>query len=512
MPVDKSSLPRDSEVLLDMVVDLTRQLDQTNNRLDKTNRLLAQLLAARSGTRSEQLSADQLRLFAQEFGIETGEASKPEEKPDQDSGDPPAAGASEGAKPRGRQALPKHLKRERIVHDLSEADKNCTSCRQPLRRIGEEVSERYEYIPAQMLVVEDACQKYACACTVRTATKPPQPIDKSTASASVLAQVIVSKVADHLPVHRQVKMFRRFGVEMADQTLCGWMRQSAELLAPLYERMKSFVLASKVVGTDDTPVKVLDRTLPHARPGRFWPYVGDWEHPAVVYDYTPTRERAGPEKFLSTYKGYLQLDAYPAYDKFFLDPKRELIEVGCWAHARRHVFNARDTDPARMGAVLAYIGRLYAVEKRARNSGIRGEDLRLLRETAARPVMGEMHVYLLRIQRELLPKSDAGKAVAYLLNNWLALTRYLEDGDLAIDNNRTERSLRGIAVGRHNWTFLGSDRGGRTMAILRSFVSSCELNHIDPFTWFRDVLARIASHSVLKLDELFPHRWAAQAA
>ncbi len=379
VPADRSSLPRDPEVLLDIIVDLTRQLD-------KTNRLVRQLIAARSGTRSEQLSADQLRLFAQEFGIPLPEESKLEEKPDKDSGDPPGA----STKPRGRQALPKHLKRERIVHDLEEADKRCASCHETLRHIGEEVSERYEYIPAQMLVLEDAC-----ACSIRTATKPPQPIEKSTASASVLAAVIVGKVADHLPVHRQVKMFRRCGVELADQTLCGWLRQSADLLAPLYDPMKSFVLASKVAGTDDTPVKVLDRTLPNTRKGRFWPYIGDREHPSVVYDYTPTRERAGPEKFLSTYKGYLQLDAYPAYDKFFLDPKRELVEVGCWAHARRHVFQARDTDPERMGAILAYIGQLYAVEKRARISGIRGEDLRVLREAAARPAVNDLPAYLL---------------------------------------------------------------------------------------------------------------------
>jgi transposase len=506
VPVDPKSLPEDSRILQQMVVDLTRQLD-------KTNRLVQQLIAARAGTRSEQLSADQLRLFAQELALQAQlEESKSEDRKDQDPGDPPRANSGEGTKPRGRQALPKHLKRERIVHDLEESQKQCAACHESLRHIGEEVSERYEYIPAEMLVIEDACQKYACSCTVRTATKPPQPIEKSTASASVLAQVIVSKVADHLPVHRQVKMFRRFGVELADQTLCGWMRQSAELLAPLYERMKLFVLSSKVVGTDDTPVKVLDHRLPHARPGRLWPYVGDRKHPAVVYDYTPTRERAGPEKFLSGYKGYLQLDAYPAYDKFFTDPGRELIEVGCWAHARRHVFNARDTDPARMGSILVYIAQLYAVEKRARTSGIQGEDLRLLRETATRPLLSELHAYLLRIQPELLPKSDAGKAVTYILKNWTALMRYLESGDLAIDNNRTERSLRGVAVGRHNWTFFGSDRGGRTMAILRSFVSSCELNGIDPFAWFRDVLQRVGSYSIHKLEELLPHRWATQSA
>jgi transposase len=395
------------------------------------------------------------------------------------------------------------------VHDLAEADKLCAGCQQTLRHIGEEVSERYEYIPAQMLVIEEACQKYACACSIRTATKPVQPIEKSTASASVLAQVIVAKVADHLPVHRQAKMFRRFGVDLADQTLCGWLRQSAELLEPLYRRLRALVLASKVVGTDDTPVKVLDRALPHTRKGRFWPYVGDREHPGVVYDYTPTRERAGPEQFLSKYKGYLQVDAYPAYDRLFIDPKRELIEVGCMAHARRHVFQARDTDPGRMGAVLAYIAQLYAVEKRARKAGIQGEELRLLRETASRPITNQLHAYLLTINSRLLPKSEAGQAVAYLLKNWLALTRYLEDGDLSIDNNRTEHSIRGIAVGRHNWTFLGSDRGGKTMAILRSFVTSCELNKLDPFAWFRDVLARMPSHSIQKLDQLLPHCWAA---
>jgi transposase len=502
VPIDPKSLPEDPEILQQMLVDLTAQLD-------KTQRLLRQLLAAKSGTRSEQITSDQLRLFAQELGIDIAATAEQENKGGEDRDpDPPAASNSGEKKPRGRQALPRHLKRERIVHDLAEADKHCSECQQALRHIGEEVSERYEYIPAQMLVIEDACQKYACACKVVTATKPAQPIEKSTASASVLAQVIVSKVADHLPVHRQAKIFRRFGLELSDQTLCGWLRQSAELLEPLYQQLKKFVLLSKVVGTDDTPVKVLDRLLPHTRPGRFWPYVGDRQHPAVVYDYTPTRERAGPENFLGKYKGYLQVDAYAAYDKFFVEPARELVEVGCFAHARRHVYQARETDPARMSAVLAYIGQLYAVEKRARKAGLYGEDLHHLRREVSRPIAKQLHAYLLSIQSQLLPKSEPGQAVAYLLKNWLALTRYLEDGDLSIDNNRTERSLRGIAVGRRNWTFLGSDRGGKTMAILRSFVSSCELNKIDPFAWLRDVLARIPAHSIQKLDQLLPHNWA----
>jgi transposase len=505
VPIDRNSLPQDPDILQQMLVDVTAQLD-------KTQRLLRQLLAAKTGVRSEQLSADQLRLFAQELGVDSAASTK---ATDSDSDDGPSAGTSKDSaehKPRGRRRLPSHLKRERVVHDLAEADKHCTECGEDRRRIGEEVSERYEYIPAQMLVIEDACQKYACSCTVKTASKPARPIEKSTAGASLLAHVIVSKIADHLPVHRQAKMLRRFGVEIADQTMCGWMRQIAGLLEPLYQRLKRFVLDSKVVGTDDTPVKVLDRALPHTRKGRFWPYVGDRQHPAVVYDYTPTRERLGPERFLQPYRGYLQADAYAAYDSFFTNPTRGLIEVGCWAHARRHAYNARETEPARMGAVLAYIAQLYAVEKRSRQSRIRGEDLRHLREQASRPVLGHLHGYLLKIKDELLPKSDAGLAVAYILKNWTALTRYLDDGDLSIDNNHTERSMRAVAVGRNNWTFLGSDRGGRTMAVLRSFAASCELVKVDPFAWFRDVLSRIATHSIQKLDELLPHRWAASCA
>jgi transposase len=329
--IDPKNLPKDPEILQQIVVDLTRQLD-------KSQRLLQQLLTTRSGTRSEQLSADQLRLFVQQIGIElphsTEAAEQTANEEDDDDEPPPAANGSDSSagKKRGRQALPGHLKRERLVHDLAEQDKHCAECDQDLRHIGEEVSERYEYIPAQMLVIQDACQKYACACTVRTAPKPAQPIEKSTASASVLAHVIVSKLADHLPVHRQAKIMRRFGVEISDQTMCGWMSQSAELLAPLYRRLKDFVLASNVVGTDDTPVKVLDGRLPHARKGRIWPYVGDRHHPAVIYDYTPTRERAGPEAFLDGYRGYLQADAYAVYDSFFTNPDRGLVEVGCWAH------------------------------------------------------------------------------------------------------------------------------------------------------------------------------------
>ena len=508
MAIDRKQLPESAGVLQQMVLDLIAQLDAAQARCEKTEHLLRQLLASRSGRSSERLSEDQLALFAAELQAQV--AATAETTADDDRGDDTTAkpGDTPKGNSRGRRPFPAHLKRERIVHDLSDAEKHCKVCDEQLRRIGEEVSERYEYIPAQMTVIEDVCIKYACTCTVRTASKPPQPIEKSTAGASLLTQVIVSKYADHQPLNRQEKMFLRLGVELPRQTLCGWMGQCAELLDPLYERAKKLVLASKVVQTDDTPVKVLDPTLPKTRTGRIWPYLGDAQHPVVVYDYTATRERAGPEQFLKGYRGYLQADAYSAYDRFFTEPERGMVEVGCWAHARRHFYEALVMDRARMSVVLAMIAQLYGVEKIAREREIRGEARRILREQGARPVLGQLHDYLLRIREELLPKSIAGQAVSYALNHWTALTRYCEDGDLEIDNNAAERSLRGIAVGRNNWTFFGSDKGGKTAAVLRTFVACCERVKIDPWKWFCDVLARIPSYPVNQLDDLLPHRWA----
>ena len=512
MPIDRKQLPQSADVLQQMVLDLIAQLDASEARRIKTENLLRQLLAARSGRRSEQITEEQLALFEAELkaqGVNVEDLSKGKDAGSgPDDKDPPASGLSAEAGSRGRRALPGHLKRERIVHDLEEREKHCALCAQDLREFGEESSERYEYIPAQLIVIEDVCKKYSCACTVKTAGKPSQPIEKSTAGASLLTQVIVAKFADHLPLHRQAKIFRRFGVELSDRTMCGWMRQCADLLDPLYKKLKDFVLASKVVGTDDTPVKVLDRKLPQTRKGRIWPYVGDRDHPAVIYDYTPTRERAGPEKFLKDFRGHLQADAYVVYDSFFTDPSRGMVEVGCWAHARRHFHNALEKDPMRMGGVLAMIAHLYEVEKAGRKNGFRGEDLRLMRERESRPMLNQLQEYLFTIREQVLPKSEAGQAISYALKNWTALTRYCSDGDLLIDNNGTERSLRSFAVGRNNWTFFGSDNGGKTAAVLRSFVTSCELAGIDPFAWFRDVLGRIAEHPVKRLEELLPHCWA----
>jgi len=295
-------------------------------------------------------------------------------------------------------------------------------------------------------------------------------------------------------------------VDISRKTMGGWLAQCAHLLNPLYGSLKEVLFQSKVIGTDDTGVKVLDVKLPFARTGRIWPYCGDEKHPVILYDYTATRGRAGPEKFLAGYRGHLQADAYGGYDAFFKDPARGLSEVGCWAHARRYFLKALESDQARMGPALLLIAQMYRVEDQARR--MTPEDRLRLRQLQSRPVLDKLRDYLLEIQAEVLPKSPEGRAVRYTLKNWTALNRYCEDGDLSIDNNATERAIRGVAVGRNNWIFFGSDQGGKTAAVLRSFVASCQRAGVDPYIWFKDVLSRIAEHPITRLAELLPHNWA----
>ena len=297
MVIDPNDLPKDIDRLHEIVVELCERLKHETSEKDKYRSLLRELLEAQRNRKSEQLSKDQLALFEKLW-----KARHPEEESQKDA-EPPAEEEPKPEKPSvqkrsGRQPLARHLVRERVVHDLAESEKHCNCCGKDLRLIAEETSERYEFIPAVMKVIEDVRLKYACDCTVKAADKPAQPIEKSTAGASVLAQVIVSKYADHLPLHRQERIFARYGVDLSRKTMGGWLPPVSGLLEPLYQAAKKVLFESKVIGTDDTGVKVLDPKLPFARTGRIWPYVGDARHPVVVYDYTPTRGRGGPAKFL----------------------------------------------------------------------------------------------------------------------------------------------------------------------------------------------------------------------
>ena len=508
MEINPHQLPNDPAALRQMVVGLLGEAAERERKLRQLQHWVEQLLRARYGPRRERVEENQLFLFAAEImahGGKTPPASGEAKTPPSDSkSTPPRPG-------HGRGALPKSLPRQRMVHDLGEGSRQCPQCQGDLKRIGEEVSERLEYVPASLVVIEEVCQKYACpkGCTVITAEKPVAPVEKGLAGPGLLAQVAVSKYGDHLPLYRQADIFRRQGVELSRQTMGDWMRACAELVSPLYELMKQQVLGSKALQTDDTPVPVLDPALPRTRTGRIWTYVGDDGHPYTVYDYTPNRSRDGPEAFLQEFRGYLQADAYSGYDHFYEDELRGIVEVACWAHVRRKFFDAQSSDLMRSTVMLAYIRLLYDIEREARDRKLDSPARRALRQAKAKPILEDMRTYLQREQPQVLPKSPEGQAIAYTLSNWQALVRYCEDGELEIDNNGAERSLRGVAVGRKNWMFLGSDKGGRTAAVLTSLIATCKRLHVDPFAYLRDLFARISDHPQNRLAELLPHLWKA---
>jgi transposase len=500
--IDRNNLPKDLDGCYALISELVDELDLKERKLRRVLHQLEKLMRWRYGPKRERADEHQLFLFAvalvgtdKDIEVKGAEGSKKERK----------------STPHGRQRLPKHLKRQRVVHDLGPDERHCPECQEVLRHIGEETSERLEYVPASWFVIEDVCEKYACprGCTVVTAGKPMQAIERGLAGPGLLAHVAVSKYADHQPLHRQEEMYRRQGVRVSRKTMCDWMRRSAELVNPLFEEMKRRVMTSKVLQTDDTPVGVLDPALGRTRTGRIWTYVGDGEHPYTVYDYTPSRSRDGPEAFMEDFSGYLQADAYSGYDRLYKDREREVVEVACWAHARRKFYEAQTSDLMRSMVMLAYIRLLYDVEREARERALDSAGRLALRKEKSVPILKDIKGYLRKEQANVLPKSPEGQAIAYALSNWEALTRYCEDGDLEIDNNGAERSLRGIAIGRKNWMFFGSDTGGRTAAILTSFITTCKRLHVDPFAYLCDVFDRISSHPAKRLEELLPDKWKA---
>ena len=510
MAMDTQALPNDAAALQQMLLRTMAQLDAARaqlaakeHELQRVRHWLEQLLRHRYGQKRERVDENQLFLFAVQIAS-TGQEAPPEPKSANDAPRPAPQG-------HGRQRLPQSLERRRVVFDLAAHKRQCPECQGELRHIGEAISEQLEYVPASLHVLQQACQKYACpnGCTVVTAAKPLAPIEKGLAGPGLLAHVAVSKYGDHLPLHRQESIFARHGVELSRKTMCDWMRQCAELVSPLVGLMKERALSSKVVQTDDTPVPVLDPELPHTRIGRIWTYVGDPGHPYTVYDYTPDRGRAGPDEFLKDFRGYLQADAYSGYDHIYKDPERGVTEVACMAHARRKYFEAQSSDVMRSMVMLAYIHLLYDIEREARDNQLDAAERLALRRARSRPILDDIQAYLQRERLQVLPKSPIGQAIAYTLSNWDALVRYSEDGDLEIDNNGAERSLRGVAVGRRNWTFFGSDNGGHTAAVLTSLIATCKRHRIDPFAYRCDVFQHISAHPQNRLEELLPDNWLA---
>jgi transposase len=503
--IDRDKLPQDLDQCHALIAELIGELDAKERRLRRVQHQLEKLLRWRYGPRRERVDQNQLFMFAVALVGTDQDIPPAQEEP---------APRKRKRKGHGRQRLPKHLERRRVEYDLSEEEKHCPQCLGELKAIGEEVSERLEYVPAALYVIEEVCRKYACkkGCTVVTAVKPMQPIEKGLPGPGLLAHVAVAKYADHLPLHRQEGIFKREGVKLSRKTMCDWMGRCAELVHPLFEEMKRRVLASKVVQTDDTPVGVLDPERTRTKTGRIWTYVGDGDHLYTVYDYTPDRSRDGPDTFLEDFSGFLQADAYSGYEGLYRDPRRDITEVACWAHARRKFYDAQSSDLMRSMVMLAYIRLLYDVEREAKDRALDNRGRLKLRQEKSVPLLKDIEAYLKREQTQVLPKSPEGQAIAYALSNWQALVRYCQDGDLEIDNNGAERSLRGIAVGRKAWLFFGSDKGGHTAAVLTSLIITCKRLDIDPFAYLRDVFDRISSHKQTRLDELLPDKWKAARA
>jgi len=412
------------------------------------------------------------------------------------------------ASPRRRELDLDHLPHYRHEHDLSDADKQCAGCGRAKDRIGQDESRVLEYVPAKLEVHVYVRPKYACRhCQdgVASPPPPPRPIARGIAGPGLIAQIVVAKFGDHLPLYRQEDFFTRHGLHIARSTQCDWVQAAAELLRPLYERQKELLLRSPVLWTDDTPVTVLSAGPEGSRTGRFWTYIAD-EYPYSVYDFTESRARDGPASFLRGFEGYLHADAYSGYDQIYLGSNDAIREVACWAHARRKFFDAIHSSPREVHQILEWIRQLYDVEERARTwtEAVRAA----LRQHEAEPVLDRIEAYLTQLARRALPKSVLAKAVSYALNQWQALRRYTTDGRLSIDNNVSERTLRHQAVGRKNWLFLGSEKAGPRAAVLFTVLAGAKRHRIEPWTYLRELLLRLHDDDS-RLDEMLPDRWAA---
>ncbi len=301
-------------------------------------------------------------------------------------------------------------------------------------------------------------------------------------------------------------MLSRHGIFLARSTLCDWLAQCAQGLRPLVELMRQQLLLSPAINADETPVRVLDPTRDTTRKGYFWVYIGDDGHPYTVFDYRDSRSRDGPAEILKDYRGYLQTDAYGSYESVVSESAGRIIPVGCWAHARREFFDARLNQPLEAHHVLGLIGQMYDIEDEIRL--LSPAERRAVRQERSVPILDRLGAFLREQRGGALPKSQYGKAIAYCLNHWPELRRFTESGILEIDNNIAERALRLCAIGRKNWMFLGSDKGGETAATCYSILAGAKRHRIEPFAYVRDLLITVPSDNV-DLNSLLPDVWLA---
>jgi transposase len=419
----------------------------------------------------------------------------------------------------GRNPIPQDLHREKHVIDVAETEKVCSCCGSEKKHIGDDITEELEYKPAVFFVNQYVRPKYACATCpdngITTAPMPARPIDKGVAGPGLLAYILVSKYVDHLPLYRLEQMFKRYNIHINRSSMAGWIAQLCNPLEAICQSMKESLQSSFLIQADETTLKVLDDTVKNVSPGvkrsggkcelgYLWPYVGDGK--LAVFEFRNSRSREGPTNFLDGFTGtYLMSDGYAGYNEVV--KKQGLTHLMCWAHARRKFFEQKDIDPVFVEQVLGLIKELYMVELEAANGNLTHQARCALRKQKSVAILERIKNVLENPNKVILPKNKIAEAIAYTLNHWVQLTRFLEDGRLPVDNNLCENTIRPVALGRKNWLFAGSPEGAKRMAIIYSLVATCKLNGINPYEYFRDILPKVAAYSNKNIADLTPVNW-----
>jgi transposase len=403
----------------------------------------------------------------------------------------------------GRMKLPEHLRR---VVTILQPETNIEG----LKKIGEEVTEVLDYIPGELYVKQYIRSKYVAPLsdtsnTVITASLPERIMEKCMAGEGLVAQILVDKYMDHLPLHRQLQRYQRAGVTIAQTTINDWVKVGLINLTAVYELHKQRVLSTGYLHTDETTLKVLDETKKGStHQGYYWVYHNS-EQKLVLFDYRPGRGNEGPDDILKDFKGYLQTDGYGAYDHFGKRPG--IILVGCLAHARRKFSEALLNDKDRAEHALIIFQQLYAIEQKIEDEGLAKEDVLQVRQKDAVPILESFKEWLTEEYPKTTPTSVIGKSMAYCLNRWDKLVRYTTDGRLRIDNNPVENAIRPITIGRKNYLFAGSHDAAQRAAMVYSLFATCRLHQINPYDWLKDVLERMHLYKTSNMEELLPQNW-----
>jgi transposase len=400
----------------------------------------------------------------------------------------------------GRAKLPEHLEHREIIIEPVEVTEGC-------KKIGKEITEELEYEPGKLFVNRYVRPKYVMADNKGIIIAPmmERPLPKAIAGPGLLAQIIIDKYVDHLPLYRQMERFKREGISIPYSTIGDWIKNGCALIDPLGEALLKLILKSNYLHADETPAKVLDKDKKGTtHRGYYWVYHNSIDG-LVWFDYREGRGREGPVEILRDFKGYLQTDGYAVYD--FFKEKEDITVLHCMAHARRMFYEARDNDKAIAEYALEQIGLLYAIERRAKQQELTPAQIEQLRQRESVPVLESLGQWMKETYLKAFPKSSIGKALGYSIQRWPELMLYATDGKLNIDNNPVENSIRPVAIGRKNYLFAGSHEAAKRSAMLYSLMGTCKLHGINPFIWLRDVLQRINNHPINKIADLLPHNW-----